>query len=199
MTTNVPSVEFSSRDFKVNPRKLRREGRIPATIYAKGKESISIDVDKKTFTHMFYSKNPHLVLLSSGKDQCRALLKKVQTDTLTNEVLNIEFLQVKEDELVTLTIELVVEGEAPAVKLGASMLVLLDHVEIECLPKDIPNKLVYDVSTIEGTDVSVTIGDLNYPQGVKPTMAKDVPVIRIAVPKEETEAAEEATEEAAKA
>lgn len=196
MTTNIPSVEFSSRDLKVNPRKLRRSGRIPATVYGKGIKSASIDVDKKSFTHLFLTRNPHLVILSSSKDKYRALLKKVQMDSMTNEVLNVEFLQVKEDEVVTLTVELLIEGESPAVKLGASMLVLLDKVEVECLPRDIPDKLVYNVSSLDKVDVSVTIGDLNYPAGVKPTMTKDVQVIRIVESK--AEAAESVEESAVK-
>lgn len=193
MTTKIPNVEFANRDLSINPRMLRRKGRIPATIYGRGLDSVSVEVDKKTFTHLYYSKNPNLIVLTNETTNTRALIKNVQTDPITTEVLNIEFLQVREDETVTLVVPLVLENEAPAIKKGGILWQLMDEVEIECLPKNIPDRLVYDISVLEELDVAVTLGDLKYPDGVKPLHSLDTQIVKISSPKTETEEAAEET------
>ena len=189
---NIVSLNVSDRDTSINPRQLRREGKIPATVYGKGIDSYSIQLEKKLFTQLYNDKSLHLLSLNKNGEVFSVLLKNVQSDPLTREILNVEFLQVKEDQKVTLSIPLVLENESPAVKKGGILLQFINEIEIECLPKDIPSKIAFDISKIEDIDVNVTVGELEYPNGVIPTLSADIPVIKVSSPKEEAEEAPEA-------
>ena len=195
MTTKIPDIKVADRDMSVNPRKLRREGRLPATVYGRKMEPVCIDLDKRSFTHLYNSQVLHLVTLEKNEEKLRALVKNIQVDPISNEILNIEFLRISEDEKVTLSVPLQLEGEAPAFKKGATMLQLMDTLEVQCLPRYIPDVLPVDMSSIEDVDVTITVGDINYPEGIEPVLAKDTPVLRISPPRgvsEEEEAAEAA-------
>ena len=154
MTTKIPDIKVADRDMSVNPRKLRREGRLPATVYGRKMEPVCIDLDKRSFTHLYNSQVLHLVTLEKNEEKLRALVKNIQVDPISNEILNIEFLRISEDEKVTLSVPLQLEGEAPAFKKGATMLQLMDTLEVQCLPRYIPDVLPVDMSSIEDVDVT---------------------------------------------
>lgn len=195
---NIVSLNVSERDITINPRQLRREGKIPATVYGRGLDSYSISLEKKLFTQLYNSKNLQLLTLVKEGQNASVLLKHVQSDSLSKEILNVEFLQIKDDQKLTLSVPFILENESPAIKAGGILLQFVDEIEVECFPKDIPDKIVYDISKIESMDVSVTIGELEYPKDVIPLLSSDTPVIKIATPKEEaaeTPQAETTTEE----
>lgn len=182
---NIVNLNVSERDITINPRQLRREGKIPATVYGKGMDSYSISLEKKLFTQLYNDKNLQLLNLVKNGQNHSVLLKHVQSDSLSREILNVEFLQIKDDQKVTLSIPFILENESPAVKTGGVLLQFIDEIEVECFPKDIPDKIVYDISKIESVDVSVTIGELEYPKGVVPLLSSDTPVVKVATTKEE--------------
>lgn len=183
---NIVNLNVSERDITINPRQLRREGKIPATVYGKGMDSYSISLEKKLFTQLYNDKNLQLLNLVKNGQNHSVLLKHVQSDPLSREILNVEFLQIKDDQKVTLSIPFILENESPAVKTGGVLLQFIDEIEVECFPKDIPDKIVYDISKIESVDVSVTIGELEYPKGVVPLLSSDTPVVKVATTKEES-------------
>ena len=183
MTTKIPDIEVVNRDMSINPRKLRRSGRLPATVYGNKIDPVSIDLDKRSFTYLYNNQVLHLVTLNKEGKNLRALVKKVHVDPITSDILNIEFLQISEDEKVTLTVPLLFENEAPAFKKGATMLQLMDEIEINCLPKDIPEKLIFDMSVVEEIDVTITIADLKLPKELNSILPEDTALIRISSPK----------------
>lgn len=192
MATKIPNVDVKDRDKSVNPRQLRREGRLPATYYGKGSESISFEVDKKTFTHLYYTKNPNLVTLKKNGNSYNAMVKNVQVDPVSLEVLNIEFIQVKADQTLRVNVPLAFENEAPVAKQGAMILQLVDELEVECFPQDIPESITFDLSGITEVGISITVADLTFPEGVKTALPEDTAVLNVTASKVEEE--EESTE-----
>jgi large subunit ribosomal protein L25 len=192
MASKSPTIEVRDRDFSVNPRRLRREGRLPATYYGKGSDPVSFDVDKKSFTYLYYSQNPNLILLDKQGEILSAMVKTVQIDPVSGDILNIEFLQIKEGQKVKLSLPLVLENESPAVKTGGVLLQLMNELEVECLPKNIPDAITFDISGLDEVGISITVGDIKYPEGVVPSLANDVPILNISSPKA---VAEEGAEE----
>lgn len=195
MAFTIPDIPISDRDMSVNPRMLRRNGRIPATIYGRGIDPVSIELDKKSFTHLYNTQTQHLVSLKNSGNATRALIKNVHQDPITFEILNVEFQQVTETEKVSLAVAVALEGDAPALKLGSSILQLLDEVSIECFPKDIPAKIVVDMTKCDQMEQTITVANLELPAGVAVTMSEDTVVVRISQAKdssteEEAEAAE---------
>lgn len=179
MAFTIPDIPVSDRDMSVNPRMLRRNGRIPATIYGRGLDPVSIELDQKSFTYLYNTQTQHLVSLKNQKETTRVLIKNVQQDPITFEILNVEFQQVTESEKVTLTVAVVLEGEAPALKLGSNILQLLDEVTIECFPKDIPEKIVIDMTQCDQMDQTITVADLSLSEGVAVTLPENTAVVRI--------------------
>jgi large subunit ribosomal protein L25 len=95
--------------------------------------------------------------------------------------VHVDFLAVKRDEVVRLTVEVHETGEAPGVKAGGVVEHHLREVEVECLPSDVPEEIVSDIGALEIGDM-LRVGDLAPPQGVTILTDADTPVISIITP-----------------
>jgi len=181
-------------------KQLRAQGQIPATIYGKNVKSVSVAVPSAAFEKVYKDAGETgLVELAVGKDLRPVLVHTLQKDPVTNQLLHIEFHQVDLKEKVHTKVPLELVGDAPAVvgKVGV-LLTLIDEVEVEALPTDLPEKLTVDVSKLAEVNQEVAVGDLKVPSGVTVLTAKDQSVVRVgALISKEAEA--EAAAEAAKA
>lgn len=199
------SLTATSRDIvgrKV--KQLRAQGQIPGTVYGKNVKSVSVAVADSAFDKVYKEAGETgLVELVVGKDLRPVLVHTLQRDPVTNRVLHVEFHQVDLKEKVRTNVPLELSGDAPAVigKVGV-LLTLIDEVEVEALPADLPEKLIVDVSKLAEVDQEVKVGELKIPAGVTVLTAKDQSVVRVGalISKEaEAEAAAEAAAAAAAA
>lgn len=85
------TIEAQKRDESKNPRQLRTEGFLPATIYGKGKNSVSIQIDKRTFVNTFKNNQDAVYELVVGKDKYNASVQNFQIEAGTQNPMNIEF------------------------------------------------------------------------------------------------------------
>ncbi len=181
-------------------KRLRAQGNIPATVYGKNVKSISVVVRADAFEKVYKEAGETgLVELAVGKDTRPVLVHTLQKDPVTNHLLHIEFHQVDLKEKVHANVPLELAGDAPAVvgKVGV-LLTLIDQVEVEALPMDLPEKLSVDVSKLSKVNQEVKVGELKMPSGVTLLMDKDQSVVRVgALISKEAEA--EAVAEAAAA
>jgi large subunit ribosomal protein L25 len=183
---------------------LRNAGKIPATVYGKKVKSVSITVPADAFAKVYKEAGETgLVELSVGADIRPVLVHTLQKNPVTNDLLHIEFHQVDLKEKVHAKVPLIFTGDAPAVigKVGV-LLTLIDEVEVEALPTDLPEKLMVDVSKLAEVNQEVNVGELNVPSGVTVLTDKDQSVVRVGalISKEaEAEAAAEAAAAAAAA
>ncbi len=185
-------------------KQLRAQGQIPGTVYGKNVKSVSVAVGVAAFDKIYKEAGETgLVELAVGKDLRPVLVHMIQRHPVTNHVLHVEFHQVNLKEKVHTKVPLVLTGDAPAVvgKVGV-LLTLIDEVEVEALPTDLPEKLNVDVSKLAEVNQEVNVGDLKVPAGVTVLTAKDQSVVRVGalISKEaEAEAAAEAAAAAAAA
>ena len=114
----------------------------------------------------------------------------MQHNALTGRVLHIDFLAVNNDTEITANIPVELTGDAVGVAAGGLMEQLLHTVEITCLPKDLPETIHAEVSTLEIGD-ALHIGEVKWPEGVAPALGEDVVVALVA----KARVAEEAEEE----
>ena len=183
---------------------LRKTGKIPATVYGKNVTSISVAVDADAFEKVYKEAGETgLVELTVGSDVRPVLVHTLQKDAVSNQLLHIEFHQVDLKEKVHANVPLELSGVAPAVtgKTGV-LLTLIDEVEVEALPTDLPEKLIVDITKLAQVNQEVKVGDLIIPSGVVILTEKDQSVVRVGalISKEaEAEAAAEAAEKAAAA
>jgi len=118
-----------------------------------------------------------------------ALVQDIQHHPLSGKVLHIDFHEVSPDEKVTVHVPLETTGEAAGVKTGGGVLEhILHKVKVRCLPKDLPDQILVDVSSLE-IGKSFHLGDLKAPEGVEILGDKHISVIAVAAPRAEEEVA----------
>lgn len=181
-------------------KKLRATGQIPATIFGKKIKSTSVSVALDQFIRVYKEAGETgLVELTVGGSVRPVLIHHVQKDPVTSAILNIEFHEVDLKVKVHANVPLVSIGESPAVtqKKGV-VLTILDEIEVEALPTDLPEKIEVDVRGLSEVNAEVKVGDLKIPTGVTVLSDASLTVVKIgSLVSREAEA--EAAAEAAKA
>jgi large subunit ribosomal protein L25 len=140
---------------KNEARRLRASGQIPAVLYGaeKGK-ALEIAVDPKALLRILHSESGVNTLIGlegvgeAGRD-ARVLVKEYQLDPIDHELLHVDFYQVAMDKTITITVPIVLKGEAKGVKQQGGIVDFVNReVEIEVLPGDIPENITVDVTEL---------------------------------------------------
>lgn len=170
-------------------KKLRREGKIPAVLYGPQTSPKNIFVEKKEFFDFLkkYGTEKFLTLILEDKE-IPVLIKEIQKDYLYDEILHLDFYQLPEDKPIEAEIPLEFVGEAPAKEKGAIILKQLKEIPVKALPSNLPKSIKVDLSLLKEIDDRILVKDLNFPEGVKPLIEKDLIVVLASTPEEEEEA-----------
>ena len=153
----------NKRDIKGKKVKvLRTQGRLPGVVFGKKIGSIPIWVEKNDLLEIHLaSGETGLISLNLEGRTYAVLAQSFQIDPSSRQPLHVDFLNVDLNKRVKIEIPLEIVGESPAVSLGSGLLLVLhDHLEVECLPKDIPSQIEVDVSRLEKVDDGITISQL---------------------------------------
>jgi large subunit ribosomal protein L25 len=152
MDTNLQAEKREGRG-KNEARRLRAGGRIPAVVYGaeKGK-AVEIAVDPKVLSRILHSEsgvNTLIGLQGVGTGETRVLVKEYQLDPISHKLLHADFYQVAMDKALTVTVPIVLKGEARGVKQQGGIVDFVNReIEVETLPGDIPESIVVDVSEL---------------------------------------------------
>lgn len=179
-------------------KRLRREGLVPAVVYGKKFDNVNLKVNAKEIRDLLARSTSEHILVDlqiEGSGSQLALIQDVTHNPLNGNIIHIDFHAIKEDETIHARVPVRVTGEAAGVKLGGLLEHQIHNLEIICLPKDLPEAIVYDVSHLNVGD-AVHIRELPFPEGVQPKLAGDVIVIHLAAPRVSAEAAPAAAEAA---
>jgi len=179
---------------KVN--KLRKADMVPGVIYSKGEETRSIKVDRGNLQRVYkIAGTSSIIDLELEGETIPAIIKELQLDPVKDEYVHVDFQKIKMDEVVKLTIPVVLEGK-DNIRLQPSVLMQqLDEIEIECLPKYIPEAAVADVSNIDfNTPIYVSDLDIFNNENITIFKEPDELVATLMAPAK-TEEEEEETEE----
>ena len=182
------------KEFGRKVKHLREKGIIPANIYGSDFKSTSIQVDAKEFAKVYLKTGETGIVeldLDGEKQTLPALVHNVQKDPIKDTPIHVDFLKVDLKKKVTADVPLVVTGEAPAEKQGLGTLIQhINEVEVEALPRDLPENISVDVTGLIEADQSIYIKDLVYDK--EKINIKNDPeeiVVKIEVQKEEVEVA----------
>ncbi len=178
-------------------RRLRIAGVLPAIVNDIEGNSVPIKIDAHAFEMLMrdHRGDNLMVDVKVGDDKVvKVLLSEVQHDTVTNEIVHADFREVSLTDKIHLSVEIELVGEAAGVKAGGVLEHLLRDVDVACLPTDIVESLVLDVSALEIGD-TLTVGDIPTDDTVTILTAANIPIAAVAVPK--TEEQEDAENEAA--
>lgn len=201
MTTAKKEIEIKAENRKEIGRKvriLRDKGIIPAVVYGAGHKPISIQVNAKEFNKTFKETGETtLVKLKLDDHSKNVLIHDIARDPIENNIIHIDFYEVKMDQQIKTEVQLVFIGEAPAVKnLGGILVKNLTKIKVEALPKDLPHEIDIDISKLETLESHIRIKDLILPVGVKILEEMEETIVLIEPPRSEEELAklEEKTE-----
>lgn len=182
---------------------LRREGILPANIYGKKIKSQAVAVPLADFKKVFKEAGETGVvylMLDKSREERPVLIHNVQLDSVKDTFLHADFHQVSLKEKVTASVPIEIKGKAPAEEKDLVLLTLLDEIEVEALPTDLPDKFEVDVSKLEEVDQGVSIKDLKFDRKkVKPLVDEEELIVKVSepTPEEEEEKPEEKVEEEA--
>jgi large subunit ribosomal protein L25 len=187
---------------KGGARSLRREGLLPAIVYADG-NSTPVKMNLKEMTKLIYSGvgEHSLITIQLNDDGGKTsdhpvLIKDYQRDPVSEDLLHIDFMQIPLDKLISVSVALEIAKKPIGIKMGGIMQRRLREIEVECLPTQIPDKIEIDAESIQ-IGQSYHVSDLSEMEGVKIVtdpaeviLTVTAPVIEEA-PAEEEEAAAE--------
>jgi large subunit ribosomal protein L25 len=188
---------------KGHARALRRGGMIPAVIYGHS-QAKSIAVDAHEFTTKFRSVSESTIIsLQLDQQSHDVLIRDFQEDTVSREIIHLDFYEVERGKVLRTNVGVQLSGTPVGVREGGLLESFVHEVEVECLPKDLPEHIVIDITGLQLTH-SIHIRDIAAMEGVKILNPAEQVVCTVAhkraeeelVPAEE-EALEEAAEEAA--
>ncbi|MPQ58616.1 MULTISPECIES: 50S ribosomal protein L25/general stress protein Ctc [Duganella] len=180
-------------------RRLRNSGQTPGIIYGGTEAPVTISLDHNALYHALKKEAFHSSILDleiDGKVQ-KVLLRDFQVHAFKQLVLHADFQRVTASEKLHVKVALHFENAdiSPAVKLhGATISHVLNEIEIECLPADLPEFITVDLTNVD-VGTSVHVADLALPKGVTAvTHGNDLTVATASVPAGQV-AAEAAAEE----
>jgi large subunit ribosomal protein L25 len=159
------------RQGKGASRRLRRTGYVPAILYGAGKDPVTIqlehnDVLKHTDLEAFYS---HILTLKLPSGDERVVLKDMQRHPHKAQVMHMDFLRINENEELTMRVPLhfINEETCVGVKTGGGVIShLMTELEIQCLPRDLPEYIDVDVAALDLGD-AVHLSEISVPAGVE--------------------------------
>ena len=172
--------------------KLRRAGRVPATIYGRQAKPQNLEISAKEISDLIHHSVSENLLVdlsveSDARSKRLALVKEIQHHPLDGKVLHVDFHEVAENEKVTVHVPVETTGEAAGVKTGGGTLEhVLFKLKVRCLPKDLPEQIVIDVTALEIGN-AVHLGEIKAPEGVEILGDKHLTVVAVAAPRAEEE------------
>lgn len=134
-------------------RRLRRQGRVPAILYGGGGKVLALSLDHNDLAHNLHNEafHSHILTIKIGRKSEKAILKDVQTHPFKPDILHIDLMRIVADQEITMIVPLHFVGaeSSPGVKQGGVFSRNVVEVEIQCLPKNLPEFLEVDVSGLE--------------------------------------------------
>ncbi len=168
-------------------KQLRRAGRLPGVIYGHNVEPINISLDAHEASLVFpkLSSSALITLDVDGKEYA-ALVREKQRDFIKNRLLHVDFLAVSLTEKLTATVGIEFVGTSGAVKDYKAVLVTnLDALEVECLPADLPEKFVVDLSALKAIGDQILVKDVSVSDKVKVLNDAEAVIVVATAPKDE--------------
>lgn len=188
-------------------KRLRRSGRVPGILYGQKNEALAVSVETRALSRMLHSaRHGHVILdlkVPGVKEDVKAIFREIQRDPVRQEYLHCDFQRISLKEKIHVRVPVRLEGIADGVKnFGGILDLQLREIDVRCLPTEMPNEFVIDVTHL-GIGDSVRVREVNLP-GVEILTEGERSIVTVVPPsilKEATPAAAEgeaaATEEAA--
>jgi large subunit ribosomal protein L25 len=190
MATSYYKLDIESRESvgKKSTKAVRRDGKIPSTLYFKGEEPESIAIDKIKLYQALKSDQRVYEVELSGELQY-VMVKAVQYHPVTDEIVHLDFMRVRRSEKMTISVPLVLIGKPIGVTEGGILSQSLNQIEISCFPTNVPEQIEVSIDHM-GLNESISIADVSIDdEEIEILSASDISVASIITPVAEEEIA----------
>ncbi len=166
MELSVTSREILGRKVRF----LRRQGITPVHLFGHNVESVALQCDTAQLKRVL-AQTGQTKLISLKLDKARkprnVVVREVQREPLTGELLHVDFYQVSMTEKIKVEVPIVPIGEAPALKLKENFLIQeLNSLSVECLPDEIPNSVELDLASLTEVKQAIHVRDITLDEGI---------------------------------
>ncbi len=188
---------------KEKAKKMRRASLIPGVVYGHGKPAVPISVNAQDLLPLFkVGARENIIItlkLAGDKQDHKAIIRDIQTEPIYNQLIHIDLQEILLTEKIKVPVHIELTGEAPGLKEGGIIEHILHSVDVSCLPADIPDRIVLDVSGLK-LGQSLHISDIKADK-FQVLGSTSQPIVSVIVPRamEEETAAAPAAAEAAEA
>lgn len=194
--------ERRQKQGKGTSKRMREKGFVPGVVYGKKIGNIQVAVNKKQVIELF-RKVPHIentiieLIIKNGSElKTNSIIRDYQTDVCSGKLLHLDFLEVQMDEKISLEIPIRIVGESEGVKKGGILEVILNSIEIECFPSDIPSDIEVDITNLDIGNV-IHIKDIKVSDKIRILSEPEKVILLVTSPTAEEEKVPTAEEAAA--
>jgi large subunit ribosomal protein L25 len=168
-------------------RRLRKDGRIPAVVYGRAGKALSIDLDALEFVNNAKGISESTIVTINIDGAARqAFVKDTQRNITNGQVLHVDFYEVEAGVTLRAKVSVHVHGNPVGVREGGILEAPLHDIEVECLPKDLPERLEVDIAELK-VNQSIHVRDLKLGDGVRLISNPDQVVALVKFAKAEVE------------
>jgi large subunit ribosomal protein L25 len=191
--------ELRSEITKQSRKKIRREGNIPAVVYASGKESSAVQISSYDFGKLAHGEHGaslesvivDLEVNDGSKSSTRhTIIKEIQQDPIKGKVLHIDFNEISMTQKIHTHVPVIAVGESLGEKLGGIREQVLREIEVACLPADMPESIKINIEELD-IGHSIHISDLDLGEKVEILNAPKQTVLTVLAPRKIEEEEEE--------
>ena len=148
MKTITIEGQLRSEYGKKATRQIRSEGQVPCVIYG-GAETVSFSAPASAFKNLVYTPDFQLAEIKIGSKVYRSVVKDLQFDVVTDELAHIDFLELVEDKLISVTLPIKITGVSEGVKAGGKLVVKIKALKIKTLPKYLRENIEVNIDNLE--------------------------------------------------
>ena len=169
-------------------RSIRRAGHLPGVLYGRKNEVISIQIEERGFRNFLqnYGENAFINLEIADHGTENVMVKDIQRDPVSNQLLHTDLLRISMDEAITSAASIILVGSAPGILEGGILEFPHRQLTLYCLPTLLPEEIEIDISEL-GIDDRISVEDIPLPEGVEVLDDLNTRIVAIVPPKIEEE------------
>jgi large subunit ribosomal protein L25 len=188
MEKSILEAEVRETGSKQASKQVRNNGRVPGVYYSKYDAPVHFSVTEKAIKPLVYTTETHLVSLKVDGKELDCVIKDIQFDPITDKVVHFDLIGLTSGETFQLEVPVQLHGTPVGIKEGGIVQHLIHKLEIECLPKDIPQRIDVNISELNIGD-SIHVKDLNI-ENITFLSSEESVIVSVAHPKVEKEPVE---------
>lgn len=180
---------------KKSTKAVRAAGEVPAVLYGSG-DPVHFSVKPLDVRSLIYTPEFKLAELTVGDTTTKAIIKDIQFDPVTDNLIHLDFLALQEGHPIKVSVPVAFEGTSPGVRAGGKLQQAVRHIKIKTTPDKLVDRITMNISGL-GLGESIRVRDIEEMEGVEIINPAGQPVATVIVPRAMRSAATAAAKAAA--